>query len=114
MDLATGTGRWVELALSRGVWATGVDRCPEMLAIAAAKRGVKGRLVCADIRALPFASRSADVAVCSFALGYVDRLDLAFAEMARVARRVAVPIGRETTKGRPIVWRPVPRRHSKL
>jgi len=88
MDLATGTGRWVELALSRDVWATGVDRCPEMLAVAATKRGVKGRLVCADICALPFASRSADVAVCSFALGYVEHLDLAFGEMARVAHCV--------------------------
>ena len=29
--------------------------------------------------------------------------------VARAARRVAVPIGRGTTKGRPILWRPVPR-----
>jgi hypothetical protein len=34
--------------------------------------------------------------------------------VARAARSVAVPIGREMTKGRPILWRPVPRRHSKL
>jgi SAM-dependent methyltransferase len=88
MDLATGTGRWVARARSRGVWAIGADRCPEMLAVAATKRGVKGRLACADICALPFASDSVDVAVCSFALGYIDRLDLAFREMARVARRI--------------------------
>ena len=88
MDLATGTGRWLTHAFSRGVWAIGTDPCAEMLAVASAKPGVKGRLACADVCALPFASRSIDVAVCSFALGYIDRLDLAFREMARVARRV--------------------------
>lgn len=88
MDLATGTGRWLAHALARGGWAIGADRCPEMLAVAATKRGVRGRLACADICALPFASHSVDVAVCSFALGYIDRLALAFREMARVARGV--------------------------
>ncbi len=88
MDLATGTGRWLALACSRGACAIGVDRCPEMLAVAATKRGAKGHLACADICALPFASDSADVAVCSFALGYIERLDLAFREMARVAPRI--------------------------
>jgi SAM-dependent methyltransferase len=88
IDLATGTGRWLEYALTHGVRATGVDFCSEMLAVASAKRGVRGRLACADVCALPFASHSVDVAVCSFALGYIDRLDLAFREMARVARRI--------------------------
>jgi SAM-dependent methyltransferase len=88
IDLATGTGRWLVPAISHGVWAIGVDRSSEMLAVAATKRGVKGRLACADLCALPFASHSADVAVCSFALGYVERLDLAFREMARVSHRI--------------------------
>jgi Methyltransferase domain len=88
MDLATGTGRWLEYGLSQGVRATGVDLCAEMLAVAATKRRVRGRLACADVCALPFASQSVDVAVCSFALGYIDRLDLAFREMARIARRI--------------------------
>jgi len=88
MDLATGTGRWLEYALAHGVQATGVDFCAEMLAVAATKRGASGRLACADVCALPFASRSVDIAVCSFALGYIDRLDLAFREMARIARRI--------------------------
>jgi len=88
IDLATGTGRWLAFACSRGVRAIGVDRCPEMLAVAATKRGAKGHLACADICALPFASHSADVAVCSFVLGYIERLDVAFREMARVAPRI--------------------------
>ena len=88
MDLATGTGRWLEYALARGVRGTGVDFCGEMLAAAASKRGVRGRLTQADVCALPFASHSVDLAVCSFALGYIDRLELAFREMARIARRI--------------------------
>ena len=56
--------------------------------MAATKCGVRGRLTQADVCALPFASHSVDVAVCSFALGYIDRLDLAFREMARIARRI--------------------------
>ena len=88
MDLATGTGRWLEYALAHDVRATGVDFCSEMLAVASAKHGVRGRLTQADVCALPFASHSVDAAVCSFALGYIDRLDLAFREMARVARRI--------------------------
>jgi SAM-dependent methyltransferase len=88
LDLATGTGRWLEYALAHGAQATGVDLCSEMLAVASTKRGVRGRLTQADVCALPFASHSVDLAVCSFALGYVDRLELAFREMARVARRI--------------------------
>jgi SAM-dependent methyltransferase len=88
IDIATGTGRWLEYALAHGVRATGVDFCSEMLAVAFSKHGLRGRLACADVCALPFASGSVDVAVCSFALGYIDRLDLAFREMARIARRI--------------------------
>ena len=88
IDLATGTGRWLEYALAHSVRATGVDLCSEMLEVAATKPGVRGRLACADVCALPYASHSMDLAVCSFALGYIKRLDLVFREMARVARRI--------------------------
>ena len=88
MDLATGTGRWLEYALAHDVQATGVDLSAEMLAVASTKPGVRGRLACADVCALPFASHSVDVAMCSFALGYIDCLELAFREMARIARRI--------------------------
>jgi SAM-dependent methyltransferase len=90
MDLATGTGRWLEHALARDTRAIGVDLCAEMLAVAATKRGVRGRLACADVCSLPFPSHSVDVVVCSLSLGYIDRLDLAFLEMARIARRIVI------------------------
>lgn len=90
MDLATGTGRWLEYALAHGVCATGIDLSAEMLAVAARKQGVQGRVAQADVCALPFAPHSVDVVVCSFALGYVDRINLAFREMARIARRIII------------------------
>ena len=88
LDLATGTGRWLEYAVSRGTRALGVDLSPAMLSVAAAKPGVRGRLACADVASLPFAPDSVDVAICSFALGYVDRLQAVFHEVKRVSRTV--------------------------
>jgi ubiquinone/menaquinone biosynthesis C-methylase UbiE len=90
LDLATGTGRWLDYALSHGAHGVGVDLSAEMLAKAANKPGMGGRLVQATISALPFSDNWADLAICSFALGYVASLDLAFREMARTAKRVIV------------------------
>jgi SAM-dependent methyltransferase len=90
LDLATGTGRWLQYVVSRGIRGFGMDVCAEMLAVAARKPGLVRRLINADLCALPFADDSAGVAICSFALGYVDRLDTAFGEMARVARRIFI------------------------
>lgn len=87
LDLATGTGRWLECALKLGAHGVGVDLSPEMLTVAAQK-GMHGLLVQADLKALPFPSRSMDLAVCSFAIGYLPSPQAAFREMARVSRRV--------------------------
>ena len=77
-------------ALSRGAFAFGLDSCPEMLAIAARKNEISGRLIQADMRSVPLASGTADLAICSFGLGYLETIDDALSEMARVARRVVV------------------------
>ena len=90
VDLATGTGRWLEYAMSRGARGIGLDISEPMLAVAANKNAVRGRLAVADICALPLRDGFADVAICSFALGYVAPIKRAFREMARVARRVVV------------------------
>jgi SAM-dependent methyltransferase len=90
VDLATGTGRWLEYAMSRGARGIGFDISEPMLAVAAKKNSVRGRLAAADICALPLRDGSADVAICSFALGYLAPIEGAFREMARVARRVVV------------------------
>lgn len=87
LDLATGTGRWLEYALHHGARGFGVDLSREMLAVAAQK-GMNGRLVQGNLKALPFRSGSIDLAVCGFALGYLPSPQPAFREMARVSRRV--------------------------
>ena len=90
LDLATGTGRWLVYARSRGAEAFGADLSPEMLVQASRKPGARGRLAQATLSALPFPDNFADLAICSFALGYLPALNSAFREMARTSRSVVV------------------------
>ncbi len=90
IDLATGTGRWLAYAISCGARGTGFDISKEMLTVAAKNDLVVGRLAAADICRLPIRDHAADLAICSFALGYIVSLESAFQEMARVGRRVVV------------------------
>lgn len=83
-DLACGTGRYARLLHdrhARGVLA--LDASPDMLQQAA---GAPARLVRGDLRAIPLASASFDVAVCGLAIGDVPDLTLVVAEFARVLR----------------------------
>jgi SAM-dependent methyltransferase len=89
LDLATGTGRWLEYALGKGAHGFGIDLSSEMLAVAA-RKGMAGRLVQSTLSALPFPNDFADLAICSFALGYLRSPELAFREMARTCHRVIV------------------------
>jgi ubiquinone/menaquinone biosynthesis C-methylase UbiE len=86
LDVACGTGRWMDYLCQRGARAFGVDLCAEMLAQAESKQRFRGRLVIGDILRLPFKSNFADVVLCSFAVGYFPHLDVAVAEMARTAK----------------------------
>lgn len=90
LDLATGTGRWLQRALDARANAFGLDLSPEMLRVAASKRGLRRRLIEGSLESLPFADQSADLAICSFALGYARSPVQALAEMKRVARLVLV------------------------
>lgn len=81
------------LAAQRGVHlrTIGVDRAPTLLD-AARSRGRILDAVCADARALPLASRSIDVVLCSQLLHHFRREDAlaVLAELHRVARRQVV------------------------
>jgi len=90
IDVATGTGRWAVYAAARGAAVIGFDSSPEMLARAAGKRSLAGRLAVTDMRALPVADAAADLAICSFALGYVESVAAVITELARVARMVVI------------------------
>jgi len=79
IDVGCGTGRWTE-RLS----AIGLDASPAMLARAAAKPALRGRLVVADATALPIAESAADLIVCALTLGHVGDAAAAVREFARV------------------------------
>ena len=55
IDVACGTGRWMEWALNSGSRVFGVDFCPEMLLQASRKRGLSGCLALADACCIPLA-----------------------------------------------------------
>lgn len=87
LDVACGTGRWLEKLLARGPRAgAGVDLSAGMLAQAATKRLLARRLFRGDILSLAIRSGSIDLAVCSFAVGYVPSVHALASELARVAR----------------------------
>jgi len=90
IDAASGTGRWGLHARAEGAEAIAFDVSPGMLAIAAARDSLAGRLAIADMRAIPVADAAADLAICSFALSYVPSVEETIAELARVARSFVV------------------------
>jgi len=90
LDLACGTGRWLAWFLMGGAsLGVGVDFSPAMLAAAKVKTALKGRVVRADCRAVPFAQAVFDLVVCSFAVGHISDMQ----SVAREVRRVATAGG---------------------
>jgi SAM-dependent methyltransferase len=90
LDLACGTGRWLEqLLAAKPVSGFGIDMSTAMLAVAQQKAGVAGRLARADCRQLPFPSDAFDLAVCSFAVEHIGHLSEVAAEWSRVLKQPA-------------------------
>src|ERR1700722_12432906 len=87
LDVACGTGRWLLLAQPYAAKVFGVDFCPEMLLEASRKPCLAGCLSLADARHIPLADGTADLTLCSFALGYIASPQQAIAEMARVSQK---------------------------
>jgi malonyl-CoA O-methyltransferase len=79
VDVGCGTGRW-----TTRLNAIGVDASPAMLAVAAAKAGLRGRLAVGDANALPIASASADLVLCALTLGHIRDQTTAMCELARI------------------------------
>jgi malonyl-CoA O-methyltransferase len=90
LDAGSGTGRWMAWAEGRGARVFGMDACHEMILEAACKPGLAGRSARADIQALPVCDDAADLAICSFTLGYLASIRPVLRELARAARRVIV------------------------
>ena len=81
IDLGCGTGRW-----TNRLGAIGFDLSPAMLAVAAGKPGLCGRLAVVDAPALPLASGSVDLLLCALTLGHVPDRAQAVREISRVLR----------------------------
>lgn len=92
LDVATGTGDFAIALLAKGVpRVVGLDFLPSMLALAEAKarrkkRGERVSLVVGDALHLPFPADSFQWVTSGFNMRNVADLELALAEMARVAR----------------------------
>ncbi len=91
LDLACGAGRHLERLSGAGFRAIGMDLSPHLLAQAADRPGLRGRLVQGDMRALPFRDAAFDALVSFFtSFGYFATRE----EDARVVsemRRVLEP-----------------------
>jgi malonyl-CoA O-methyltransferase len=79
IDVGCGTGRW-----TARLRAIGVDASPAMLAVAARKDGLRGRLAVGDAVALPIASGSADLVLCTLTFGHIRDQAGAMREFVRV------------------------------
>ena len=87
LDLACGTGRWLERITEHGCeLALGVDSLEAMLRVAASKELLRGRLARAACESLPLPEAAFDLGICSFALGHVWDLKAMVREFARVTR----------------------------
>ena len=92
LDVATGTGAVaIELVRQHGCSVVGIDRSPEMLAVArerVAARGLSARIELHEGRAeaLPFPDGSFDALTVTYLLRYVDDPAATIRELARVVR----------------------------
>jgi malonyl-CoA O-methyltransferase len=85
IDIGCGTGRWMSHSVRAGARVLGIDLSKEMLQQASFKPGLYGRLAVADMAALPFADRCADVALCTLSLGHCLDAAGVFSGMLRLA-----------------------------
>lgn len=87
LDLACGTGRWLEKLVARHCAAgIGIDVSIAMLRVAARKQTICEHLAQADCEHLPLPTATFDLAICSFALGHVENLDSLARELGRVTK----------------------------
>ncbi len=87
LDLACGTGRWLETLQAQGCQCCiGVDCSDAMLGVARNKRSIAGKLSRGMCECLPFSDEVFDLAICSFALEHASALGAFAAEAARVSK----------------------------
>ena len=85
LEVGCGPGRFAVRLAAAGVEVVALDQSEQMVELARGL-GVDARV--GDVRELPFADGSFDVAVANFMLYHVPDLDRALGELARVAPRL--------------------------
>src|SRR5262249_30194932 len=89
LDVGAGTGALTAALLARGAAVAAADPSPEFVAVL--RQRFPGLVVeAAPAQALPFGDRVFDVALAQLVVAFMSDAPAAIAEMARVARRVAV------------------------
>lgn len=87
LDLACGTGRWLERLTALGSGSgVGIDISMAMLQVAATKSLARGWLLKASCEHLPVGDRAFDLVMCSFAVGHISNLNNLARELARITR----------------------------
>jgi len=87
LDLACGTGRWLERIMAQGCESgVGIDCSIAMLRVAGRKNAIRGWLAKADCEKLPLPSAAFDLAICSFAVGHIRDLGAMVRELGRVTK----------------------------
>jgi len=87
LDLACGTGRWLEKLASQGSAAyVGIDASAAMLRVANRKQLIAGKLTRGTCDCLPFGTHVFDLAICSFALGHFLDVEQFATEVSRVSK----------------------------
>jgi malonyl-CoA O-methyltransferase len=85
LDLGCGTGRYARILHERGATrVVGADLSLDMLA-RADKRNAD--FILANLTQLPFTNSAFDLVVCGLAIGHIENLQCALAEIARLLKR---------------------------
>jgi ubiquinone/menaquinone biosynthesis C-methylase UbiE len=87
LDLACGTGRWLEVLFARGASSgIGIDVSSAMLRVARQKSAICGRLARADCVQLPFRASTFGFVISSFVLSHIRDLRATVSELSRVTK----------------------------
>lgn len=86
LDVGTGTGLYIEELLRLGIDCVGIDASQAMLNEAKKKLPPSVRLICGDVKKLPFPDKAFNLVTACRVLSHVDNLNLAMQELGRVTK----------------------------
>ena len=85
LDAGTGTGLYIKELLRLGIECVGIDASQAMLDEARKKLPTSVRLICTDVKKLPFPDKTFNLIIACRVLSHVDNLNAAIHELGRVS-----------------------------